>query len=991
VEAPSRSSTTGARPSGVSTLRPIMSSRRGGSAPGGLVSALVSRPGVAARGVVTPVGLSSPSFLLEGSVPSSGGDRIFSLHHDGVGEGGTQSSVVPLLPCFSASVAPPGGVGSIINPIDIDIDSQVETDTGVLPPSPSPPILYIDDPIEIDVDPDEPPLKVRPDPIPQVPAAPTAAQVIAAQRRAAAEHTVFKLPILQWTAHHRHISLGHSFVSQMDQLVHKMLGVRVEVDYCAMNLYSSHCHRFDIKPWQSVSSAFGLYLCDIYNLPSVISVAASFKTSGLFIVPVVPKANPRILLQSGRKAASKVRVAEPWFDFLSRHSVLSFDLPRGTVKGTGFKGAFRGVVASFGKAVRLKPQSVRRQESRFALVDQPCPGRWLPVVPDMWHRVSPLATEGSPSDDVSLGESPSVSQVPLSQMPTPTTSKWPVDLMREETTEFPDDKVRSYALLAMAGSLDVFRGDISKCVSRRSHSFTEEEAQQAHELLLKMASKGFMWGPSPLNPFGVFRLLSIGLVRKHKYVTLSREMRLTSNFSAGDLASVNALCDDPKLIYSHLSVALLCDKAVSMGPGVTCEEGDVEAAFKTVPNAPRLLRLMLMATESRKYGKMFWVDRSNPFGFKPSQWGWECILALIKWILARKKVHDILWFVDGYWHFHHRSDDCAERSRQRSEVLISTLNLPLHKFNPVKTRYGGLGWEWDLDYQCPPGVEPYDPPLHMVKICPMDKFLYFEPLFRQWSVAVEISMKDLDRAPGCIQFLSGGLPTLGPFVAPLIALGVVAARRQVSSRMSPIRLSPEASEAFSVISQLFKTWDRLCPMVQGFGPSAGPEFEGWVDASPENGVGGALFNPNTGVVFMFFHEFSLSEMKLAECLVLSPAAGGPPKTVQSSGVAESMGIQIFLAEFASMCARSRVSLGTDASAALFAFRKAFSPKGSMLIALREARSIVARHHILLNLFPVPRECNFIADYISKRLFVRAECEARRLFGPECKIVWRRRR
>ena len=126
-------------------------------------------------------------------------------------------------------------------------------------------------------------------------------------------------------------------------------------------------------------------------------------------------------------------------------------------------------------------------------------------------------------------------------MPTPTVSAWPLELIARESVGFPDAKVREYALSAMAGTLDVFRGDISKCVVRKPKSFSEEESENAHDLFQKMATQGFVWGPSPRNPFAISRLLSIGLVPKHKYVLLSKEMRLTSNFSAGDSNSVNAL------------------------------------------------------------------------------------------------------------------------------------------------------------------------------------------------------------------------------------------------------------------------------------------------------------------------------------------------------------------------------------------------------------------------------------------------------------------
>jgi hypothetical protein len=75
---------------------------------------------------------------------------------------------------------------------------------------------------------------------------------------------------------------------------------------------------------------------------------------------------------------------------------------------------------------------------------------------------------------------------------------------------------------------------------------------------------------------------------------------------------------------------------------------------------------------------------------------------------------------------------------------------------------------------------------------------------------------------------------------------------------------------------------------------------------------------------------------------------------------------------------------------MLAFRRAYSEKEAMMAPLRAARVMIARHYVMFRLFALPRECNKVADFCSKRAFMRAECEARLIFGPECEITWRRR-
>jgi hypothetical protein len=211
--------------------------------------------------------------------------------------------------------------------------------------------------------------------------------------------------------------------------------------------------------------------------------------------------------------------------------------------------------------------------------------------------------------------------------------------------------------------------------------------------------------------------------------------------------------------------------------------------------------------------------------------------------------------------------------------------------------------------------------------------------------------------------------------------------RAARLRDTDVLISPRAREAFYFISLFFSSWDKVCLLVQNFGPSAGPQWEGFVDASPENGVGGCLYHVESKIVYLLFHPFSRGEIAEIRVLCPKPKHGAEPKFVNSSGIAESKGIAAFVRITAALCARQRVHLGADAMAAIAAFRQAFSPVTQMLEPLRRARLSLGHYHVRLHIYHLVRARNLIADHISKRAFQKGECEARRLFGHHCKIVW----
>ena len=62
---------------------------------------------------------------------------------------------------------------------------------------------------------------------------------------------------------------------------------------------------------------------------------------------------------------------------------------------------------------------------------------------------------------------------------------------------------------------------------------------------------------------------------------------------------------------------------------------DIEKCFRNNPNHVELLHLFVYCILTSEFGVEIFVDKSNPFGWKPAEWGWQTVLAILKWCLHR--------------------------------------------------------------------------------------------------------------------------------------------------------------------------------------------------------------------------------------------------------------------------------------------------------------------------------------------------------------------
>ena len=97
--------------------------------------------------------------------------------------------------------------------------------------------------------------------------------------------------------------------------------------------------------------------------------------------------------------------------------------------------------------------------------------------------------------------------------------------------------------------------------------------------------------------------------------------------------SVNDLCWSPRLIVVHLHPSQLHDELASLyaryGPGVSAWTADVPSAFRLNHVSSSLLFLFVYRVISEEYGVEYFQDLTSPFGWAPSEWGWQVALALV--------------------------------------------------------------------------------------------------------------------------------------------------------------------------------------------------------------------------------------------------------------------------------------------------------------------------------------------------------------------------
>ena len=792
---------------------------------------------------------------------------------------------------------------------------------------------------------------------------------------------VLQLPMLALPVPLPRPALDFSLVEQIDGLIYCMFGLRLERDVMASALEASLCLTWGCRPYESLGTSLGLYFGAAGVMPQAVAVAASHRACGVFIVPRVGSLDS-VFISDGK-------VSKPWWSWVTEQAKFVFLLPANACNPPlGFPAA--AVLTNFGRNIKFK--SKRPAEARDGSISLECCVRHhgrvvLPPFPDLLHRVSPRADADCPGvvDDVAVASRP-FAPLPADEgpLPLPRVSPWSLKAFEHVASTFPFPSTAALALEVMNGTLDPFCGDRTKTVDVPTATHSPEHARLLREKMVADVACGFVAGPFSAPPYSNARTTNVYAVPKEKYVP-STKIRPVHNLSQSTASgsqrrlsrskaapgSINALCFSPHFLSSHLTVRTLCNVVVSLGHGTTFSWGDVPKAFKHNPSNSALMFLHVTKLLTEEQKLEFYVECANSFGWVPSEWGWQAVLALIKWWLECNGVTWVFAFVDNFWHFHPPGTDATSR-RIQADAHFEDMGLALHEQGAGTHCDSVLGWEMDLDFKDHPKG------WRMVLICKKDKYDFYLAKFSCWKSAESLSLKELATMAGAMQWLAGGFPAGAAFVAPIIALRSQAereevARRAMSSRQAPlVALTEHARDGVRFFATMLDGWDRTCPIVADFGPTTDAERLGWVDAATDEGAGcgGIYWDPERRQLFGFVHVWSQAERAVAYV-----------EQRMSTGVLEAMALERWLVLFGSRCAVRRTLLHTDNEATMIAFEKAFSSKESMRDVLCSSRLIMGSFHIMLRVRQVKGIWfNRVADRLSHGRVEEASCLALELFG-----------
>lgn len=770
----------------------------------------------------------------------------------------------------------------------------------------------------------------------------------------------------------RAFEMDSSVLRQLDGLCAAILGggYRLERDVLA-GPGRSICKFVGREPWEALSSFTGLYMGELAAMGSWVAMAAAHHACGVFVVPRRPGCSPWIAVkgkkrpQGGRFPATQ----RGWFDHLLLHARMTFE-----VSAEAFvprpKEEMVVVLANFAYVGKFRSKQRKEKLLSVPVVSELRVGLGgLGPIPCVLTQVSPLAYNPDPAKDDKRNEEAATEVSP--SPPIQAASRWPSGLIARWGATYPHRKVVDLAVEAAGEGIDAFRGTMGKMVRAKS-GLTDEQSRQCREQLMADAGElpPRVWGPSRLPPFARFRECPMFPIKKDKNDPACSKIRLISNHSKYGARSVNAGCYSPKFLSFFCGPGHIRDRVAACGRGCLAWTADIPACFRRQAVLAKNMHLLVYFLRTDEFGDEYFCDLATPFGWVPSEYGWQAILAVLMWHFRQLGHGDMLAYVDNFFKIVPRCEVaefeavCANLERAFEEGGIA-----LHE-RMIGTTFKGLGWVWDL--------------VAWVMICPEKKFASIFSLVCEWAGRVVMSLLELQSCVGLLQWLSAGFPSGKADVAFLIHLRTRGERQQRNQGRSPqhieVKVSKQAGESLRFWAAFLKSWDRRCPIFEGFSPHATWQALGRADACTDWGCGGVLLCPDgRGGLMMraFLHKWTAAERERAFVTER-----------ESTGILEMEGALRWLSLFASELTGLRVQLELDNASAVLALDSCYSQNSKMMGIVRKFRETMCSHHICLRTRFILSEINAIADALSHGRLEEARWFARRDFGLELEISQR---
>jgi hypothetical protein len=752
------------------------------------------------------------------------------------------------------------------------------------------------------------------------------------------------------------VAIPPSVYLQWDSLIYLTLGKRLERDVLAPSPEVSACNIFGPPADYIALTAFaGLYFTIPANMAQAVAVVAASHGQGAFVVPLDCSSFTSTIGNVMSPSPAKKSAPTNWRTFLERHALLHISF-----------GKYVLVYASFQQqCVRFKrfPKGRPRQYSvrRIELLDRGSPK--ISVLPTTITR----ATCTDRAETIGKDTAPTAEFPPKSAdaIPDGSPTAWNQRVFKLWASKYPDFLVAELAVETVMGVLNVaFSGRTDVCVySSNSASIVGREAELlAH--FAKEVIKGWMVGPLSALPFLWMRLCRLAMVPKHKWDPLSSEFRMISDFSSGNSSSLNDTTYTPRLLSGgYCRGCHIRDALASLGRACWMAGGDVPSCFRQQLNSKDILGAMVYSVEPGIY----WVDLRNPFGFRPSEWAWQTVLAVLNFRLLGLSPPGAIHLsqVDNFFRFG-RTRAEAQMELTRLQNTFATVGLPLHEVQIGQTMQS-LGWIWNSAALT-------------MSITP-DKLAVMRTKLAAWACASKLGGKEIESVTGLLNFLSDGCEAARPFVGCFYGLREEARRKarfdncRIEDVFVGIKPESECAASLRTVAEIFANWNGECRIVGGFSPVAFAQAIGFTDASTLDGCGGLAYVPVPTTMapaqeVSGFSERYPQDIK-DEALVVEK---------DSTAFLEAYAIFRWLSLFGARFASRRILIFSDSKSALAGICRAFSKVPRLQRMIKQIRILLARHNITMRAAYVHTSRNVIADHCSHLRRTEAAASCRALLG-----------
>ena len=802
-----------------------------------------------------------------------------------------------------------------------------------------------------------------------------------------------------------------SIIAQIDFLVYRMIGPRMERDLYAPNSKVSYTKSWGSPKYGSPpSTVFGLHYPGVDSLSETTRLAIACKAAGVFILPDPGPDHPDhpSTLQPCA-VESKIKDSN-YFSYLSASSMLTLMIKGNCLVNstTGktlptLQQPEHGMIAFVVKNKWIGKMRPRRKEKLFVLNTLSMPGRFgtnfklglLPLSvprcsPDILNREEWCAQKRVLDTDTS--EPLSYFDVTgYDNLPTYPSDTYNVERFRKIAQSYPFPDVAELALECVSDGVDpAFAGNLQCPVIRDQHSLTPEERDHLEKIKYEDKEKGWVAGPFPRPPFPSKwsmvqpRITPEYTVPKNKWDPTDPRKRTISDFSAGETSSINQLCWSPKLIAPHATAVHIRLLLALLGKNARAFTCDIPHCFRNNRVNSALYALFVYGLPKRnpKDGTDYWVDLRNPFGWAPSEWAWACVTALILWSLYLQLcdyIH-IIVYVDNYFLFG-KNEHVTKNGARIVLNCLHEMGLQLHEVQDELTKFDGLGWQWYHLNQRPGNLGP-----GWMMRCSKKKYPVYLGLLKMWSGKTALNLKQIRQACGVLEFIRGGWPWAAVGLSPVYQLRTrgdeILRKRKQSKRQSSsvvLQLSKEASTSLLFWCDRFEAWGKTgcaMPVIAPFSPHTTWQYLIRVDASLKGWGGFILYVPTT------------DKTPDQENHVWCKASYGTwsTQTLQQAKVVErestlhleALAAWMSLCKLAGECCSARVQLETDSANLKLTLDSGYTPTASQQIIKRIWLLIADQNLILRTEHIAGDQYNKIAHYLSHIDVDRAKLEAEKV-------------